>query len=215
MKRLKISFVAIPLSVLFFGLIACKKSPSSTSKCTACLTCLNSVMEIDSMGVYSTGIVYGPLKTTFFAHQDSFTTSRFTQFDYRVIKTSNGFFGGEGLAINVNLDSLLPSSLPTKVSFAHARFGGAWANTDSNWVNIQIDHSPLAKTSMDRVAAYFTPLGYTVSYYSNPGMVETSPGVSVAGVVDSLVIESPSPMHHVIIGANTAKSEMRNICFHN
>lgn len=166
------------------------------------------------MGVYSTGIVYGPLKSTFFAHQDSFSTSWTTAFDKRLQKTSNGFFGADGLAINVNLDSLLPASLPNKVSFALARFANV-GNPDSNWVNIQIDHSPLAKTSMARVAAYLTPLGYTVSYFSNPGMVEEAPGVSDAGVVDSLVIESSSPMHHVIIGANTAKSELRNICFHN
>ena len=217
MKKLKIALVVMPLSVLFFGLNACKKSPSSsaTTKCTTCLTCLNSVMEIDSMGAYSTGIVYGPLKSTFFAQQDSFSTSWTTAFDNRLQKTSDGFFGANGLAINVNLDSLLPGSLPTKVSFAHARFGGAWGNIDSNWVNIQIDHSPLIKTSIDRVASYLTPLGYTVSYFSNPGMVEERPGVSIAGVVDSIIIESPTPMHQVKIGANTAKSEMRNICFHN
>jgi hypothetical protein len=162
------------------------------------------------------GSAYRPLKSTFFAHQDSFSKSWTTTFDKSLQKTSNGFFGADGLAINVNLDSLLPGSLPTKVSFAHARFGYPITGfTDSTWVNIQIDHSPLIKTSIDRVASYLTPLGYNVSYFYYPGMLEVGSGHSSTGVVDSLVIESPTPMHHVIIGANLSKSEIRNICFHN
>jgi hypothetical protein len=209
MTNTKILMLSIFCSMLI-AIASCTKDRTTNGNCSTCTTCINTVVSIDTA---TTPPVYaGPLKTTFFAVQDSFRYfNNKAEWNARIFKTTHGYYSNtNGVAMKITLDSLVIGQAVTKLSFAHARPG-----TIAHMVNVKMDNSPLIITTADSLAQYLTPYGYTVNYFSYADVIEYDNGTTGQGVVDSLVIESNNPMHHITVGADIGKSELRNICFHN
>lgn len=190
---------------------SCKKGSTANGNCATCLSCINTVLEIDS--AFTGSIVNsGPLKPTTFSTQDSFRLlNGNVLYNQRIFKTNDGFYTDvDAFCVKINLNNLLPGQLPSKLSFTHAHSGQV-----PYLVNIKLDNNPLLVTTADSLDFYLSPLGYTIQYFAPATSWQHNSGSFSPGFADSVIITSPSPLQNITLGVQLGKSEIRNICFHN